>query len=169
LKKHREDTRRRITDELLTEMTVWSPVERMRLFRTWVRGSLSVIHLHVLTLLEADGPMPMGRLADALDVSVASATGIVDRMEGRGLVERRAQAADRRVVEVHLTPDGAAVFPHMAEERRAHLEGFLGQLSDRELGSLLVGLRALHRARAAHAATADVPSDPSPAPARAQA
>ena len=48
----------------------------------------------------------MGDLAEELDVSVASATGIVDRMEQRGLVERRHGPDDRRVVMVDLTATG---------------------------------------------------------------
>lgn len=143
----RAETRRRITDDLLDEMTAWRPADRMRTFRTWMQGSLSLIHLHVLTILEAEGPRSMGRLAEALDVSVASATGIVDRMEQRGLVERHPHPGDRRVLEVHPTTRGLAVFRDLGAERRARLETLLGALSDRELGSLLVGLRALHRAR----------------------
>ena len=151
----RRRVRRRITEDLLEEMTAWSPAERSHLFRTWSRGSLSLVHLQVLTILEVEGPLAMGRLADSLDVSVASATGIVDRMEQRGLVERHAQAADRRVVEVHPTEAGAAVFRDLRSERRSRLEAVLEHLSDRELASLLVGMRALHRARAGMAAGTD--------------
>ena len=49
-------------------------------------------------MLDTEGPTSMGRLAEALDISVASMTGIVDRMEERGLVERRHEGKDRRVV-----------------------------------------------------------------------
>ena len=55
--------------------------------------------------------MPMGALADSLDVSQASATGIVDRMEQRGLIERRRDDDDRRVIRVPLTADGRASSP----------------------------------------------------------
>jgi len=152
----------RLVDEVIEEMTAWSPAERIRTFRSWMRGSLSLIHLHVLTVLEADGPQPMSRLAEALDVSVASATGIVDRMEERGLVERRPSTVDRRVVEVHRTEAGVAVFQGLREERRARLRALIGTLSAAELRALLTGLRALHRARsertdagAAHARPTD--------------
>lgn len=151
LRESRERARRRLIEEVIDEMTSWSPSERVRTFKTWLRGSLSLIHLHVLTVLEAEGPLPMGRLAEALDVSVASATGIVDRMEDRGLVQRRPSQADRRVVEVHQTDAGAAIFAGMQAERRAHLSELFGMLSARELNGLLIGLRALRRARRSHA------------------
>jgi DNA-binding MarR family transcriptional regulator len=147
LKNSRVPDRAAITDELLDELTAWSPKERAGAFRLWLRGSLSLVHLHVLTILEADGSLPMGRLADALDVSVASATGIVDRMAQRGLVERRQDPDDRRVVIVHLTEAGATVFRDLATERRRHLSALLDRMTERELKAFLVGLRAMRRVR----------------------
>lgn len=152
LKTSPDQARRRLIDELLDEFAAWSPSERIRAFQRWLRGSLSLIQLNVLTILEVEDGLPTGRLAEAIGVSVASATGIVDRMVDRGLVERRPGTADRRVVEVHLTPAGSAIFTGLLAERRAHLEGLLDRLSARELRSLLVGTRALHRARREHAA-----------------
>ncbi len=142
------ESRSRVTDDLLDELTSWNPRERVGVFRTWLRGSLSIFHLHVLTVLETDGPLSMGRLAEALDVSVASATGIVDRMEQRGLVERRHQADDRRVVLVFPMDAGVAVFREMDARRRSGLALLLRELSDEELAGFLGGLRALRRARA---------------------
>jgi DNA-binding MarR family transcriptional regulator len=133
--------------EVVDEMTSWNPRERMLAFKSWLKGSLSLIHLHVLTILEADGPLPMSHLADVLDVSVASATGIVGRMEERGLVERRHDSSDRRVVLVVPTEAGAAVFRDMRQQRREHLLGTLGRLSETELQSFLVGLKAMRAAR----------------------
>jgi DNA-binding MarR family transcriptional regulator len=140
-------TRRATLDDLLDEMTSWGPRERAGAFKHWLRGSLSLVHLHVLTVLQMNGPMPMSKLADELDVSVASLTGIIDRMEARGLVERRREPADRRVVIVHRTQAGDAVFGEMAAERRKHLEILFDRMTDEELESFLVGLRALRRVR----------------------
>lgn len=135
--------------ELVDEMTSWSPRERMNAFRSWLKGSLSLIHLHVLTVLEADGPLPMSKLAETLDVSDASATGIVGRMEERGLVERTHGETDRRVVLVRATAAGDAIFSDMAEHRRQHLTRLFARLADDELAGLLTGLRALRAARVA--------------------
>lgn len=135
--------------ELVDEMTAWSPRERMSAFRSWLKGSLSLIHLNVLTVLEADGPLPMSHLAEELDVSVASTTGIVGRMEERGLVERSHGEADRRVVLVSPTAAGIAVFRDMTEHRREQLTKLFGRLTDDELAALLTGLRAMRTARLA--------------------
>jgi DNA-binding MarR family transcriptional regulator len=132
---------------IVDELSAWRPRDRTSMFRRWLQGSLSIVHLHVLTILEAEGPLAMGKVAESLDVSVASATGIVDRMEQRGLVERRHDSGDRRIVLVHPTDAGLAVFTDLEEHRRVVLGTTLALLSNEELKSFLVGLRAMHRAR----------------------
>ena len=136
-----------LQQELLDEMTAWSPRDRGGAFKTWHRDALSLVHLNVLTTLEAEGPLPMSRLAEAMDVSDASATGIVDRMEKRGLVERRHGTGDRRQVLVHATDAGARVFRDIATNRRAALSGVLAELTEDEMAALLTGMRAIHAAR----------------------
>jgi DNA-binding MarR family transcriptional regulator len=133
--------------ELLDEMTSWSPGDRRGAFKAWHRYDLSLVHLNVLTDLETEGPLSMKRLAEVMDVSDASATGIVDRMEKRGLVERRHDTADRRVVLVHPTEAGAGVFSEMADHRRQMLSQVFAELTPAEMAALLVGMRAIHSAR----------------------
>jgi DNA-binding MarR family transcriptional regulator len=134
---------------LAEELSSWGPRDFLFTFLRLHKGSLSMIHLTVLTLLEVDGPVPMGRLAELLDVSVASITGIVTRMEARGLVERAHAQHDRRIVLVHATAAGIDVFRHIAEQRRAGLHRLLARMSDAELTGFLAGHRALRAARAA--------------------
>ena len=128
-------------------MTGWSPRDRGGIFKSWHRHALSLVHLNVLTELEAEGPLSMRRLAEAMDVSDASATGIVDRMEKRGLVERIHGTDDRRVVLVHATDAGRQVFTDMAAHRRQGLAKILGELTAEEIAGLLIGMRAIHAAR----------------------
>jgi DNA-binding MarR family transcriptional regulator len=134
--------------ELLDEMTDWTAKDRGPSFKAWHRHSLSLVHLNVLTTLEFEGPMAMKRLAEAMDVSDASATGIVDRMEKRGLVERRHDTEDRRVVKVHITAAGSKVFSDMVAKRREMLGAILKVLTAQEISGLLLGMRAIHAARA---------------------
>jgi len=110
-------------------------------------GSLSIVHLNLLMLLRFNGPLTMSRLADLLDVSVASATGIVDRMEKKGVIERKRSDEDRRVVEVHVSDQGEQVFIAMQAERQAQMARMLSGVSDQDLNALLTGLRAVREAR----------------------
>jgi DNA-binding MarR family transcriptional regulator len=68
---------------------------------------LSPAQCHVLHLIEPGRPLPMSRLANTLSCDASNVTGLVDRMEARGLVERRPSAHDRRVKVLQLTPAGA--------------------------------------------------------------
>jgi DNA-binding MarR family transcriptional regulator len=140
---------RPLVSEVVDELSSWSPREFITAFQRWHRGELSLTHLNVLTLIQALGPQSMTRLAESLDVSVASMTGIVDRMEKRELVVRQRDGADRRVVLVVPAPGGAEVFRELDARRRQGLAKILGQLSDEQLEGLLAGHRALRAARQA--------------------
>jgi DNA-binding MarR family transcriptional regulator len=60
--------------------------------------------------------VPMGSVADGLLNRAADTTRLVDRMEKAGLVERRRDESDRRVVLVRVTPAGSAAFVAVAAE-----------------------------------------------------
>lgn len=97
------------TDAVVTELLALVARERASHLRRWCRQDLSLAHLHVLQALEAEGRLPMSRLAGILDVSFSNATGIVSRMEDRGLARREHDETDRRVVFVTLTERGRQV------------------------------------------------------------
>ena len=139
--------RQAVLGELLDEFATRTPASAMRHMRHWPGGALSLIHLNVVAVLDLDGPLPMSGLAEILYVSQASATGIGDRMEQRGLVERHRGDEDRRVVRVALTDEGRKLITSMANERRDRMAMMLEQLDDDELEGFLKGARALHRAR----------------------
>jgi MarR family transcriptional regulator, organic hydroperoxide resistance regulator len=67
---------------------------------------LSFPQAHALRLLEPERPMPMSALAERLFCDASNVTGIVDRLEARGLVERRSAEGDRRVKALAITPAG---------------------------------------------------------------
>ncbi|SCK18489.1 DNA-binding transcriptional regulator, MarR family [Streptomyces sp. WMMB 714] len=68
--------------------------------------SLTGAQARVLALLARE-PSPMRKVARKLKCEPSNVTGIVDRLESRGLVERRADPADRRVKLAAATDEGA--------------------------------------------------------------
>ena len=133
--------------QVLDELTLHAPSGFMKFMRRWPSGPVSLVHLQVLMLLDGEGPHAMHVLAQALDVSQASATGIVDRMEQRGLAMRLRDEDDRRVIRVALTDSGRQFLATIAAERRERLALVLAELTDDELEGLLLGSQALRRAR----------------------
>lgn len=73
------------------------------------RRNLTTSQLATLRQLGRDGPLPAGRLARGIAVSQATITGVVDRLEERGLVTRSRDPRDRRLVVVDLTETGLQV------------------------------------------------------------
>ena len=141
-----DEARRSLIEQLLNEVTAWSPRDRASAFKRWHMGSLSIVHLSLLSVLEARGAQPMGVLADEMDVSVASATGIVDRMEKRGLVERQHGAEDRRVVLVLPTERGLKLVRMVGDHRRARFAMAMRRLDETQLTALLSVLRTIRAA-----------------------
>jgi MarR family transcriptional regulator, organic hydroperoxide resistance regulator len=68
---------------------------------------LSPMALKLLYTLEPGAAEPMSALAETLFCDASNVTGIVDRLEARGLMERRDSPRDRRVKLIALTDDGA--------------------------------------------------------------
>jgi DNA-binding MarR family transcriptional regulator len=75
----------------------------------------------------------MSRLADLLDVSVSNATGLIDRMEERGLVERVRVPDDRRVVIVRASAEGARQRDAIEALKQDRMRSILERLSPRQL------------------------------------
>lgn len=120
-----------------------------------LRHGISMAQLHILTSVQRRGEMTMSQLADMLDVSLSSATGLVDRIEERGLLERVRIVEDRRVVLIRLTPAGV----RLLEEADALSDEIMRSVLRRlDRGQLAGVAQAVANLRAAVTA----PSDPNP-------
>ena len=64
----------------------------------------------------------VGELAHRLQAKPHGVVALVSRCEEHGFVERRPSATDRRVVEVHLLPEGERVLQHLAGLHRTELQ-----------------------------------------------
>jgi DNA-binding MarR family transcriptional regulator len=84
-----------------------SLANRWRLMAALEDYGLTFPQAHALRLLDPERPLPMNEIADRLVCDASNVTGIADRLESRGLIERRAGAGDRRVKVLALTPAGA--------------------------------------------------------------
>jgi MarR family transcriptional regulator, organic hydroperoxide resistance regulator len=138
-------------------------VARMRraMASVWHDRSISKTGLVVLIQLEIHGPVSMSRLASLLDVGLPNMTGIVDRMEEQGLVERVRDERDRRVVVVSATPRGRAMAEELESIRRQRLRELVVALGPSDRQSCLRAFRALREA--AERLDGDDPAAP-PAP-----
>jgi DNA-binding MarR family transcriptional regulator len=103
---------------------------------------LSPAQCHVLHLIEPGRPVPMGQLAETLACHASNVTGLVDRLESRGLVRRRPSAEDRRVKVLDLTPSGSRLRTQLLDRMTAP-PATLERLTPREQQALVRILRRL--------------------------
>jgi DNA-binding MarR family transcriptional regulator len=141
------------------------------LLTRWIRrvpteADLSFPAAATLVRLTLDGPRRLTDLAVAEGVSQPGMTQLVTRLEGEGLVRRRADPADRRVVLVGATAEGAALVDRRRQQRAEQLRRLLDTLTAAERDSIEAALPAL--LRLAQAGVAALPASraaPAPAPA----
>jgi len=111
-----------------------------------LRQGISMAQLHVLHLVESHGEMAMSRLADMLDVSLSNATGLIDRVEERGFVERIRVPADRRIVMVRLTPAGVQMLDEIETVQEQILRRVLDRLDPTQLAGVASAMLDLRNA-----------------------
>ena len=122
-----------------------------------VRMGVSMAQLHIMYTLQRNGEMPMSRLADVLQVSLSNATGLIDRIEERGFVERTRVPEDRRVVMIRVTDAGRRMLEEVdaiSSDLLRSVFGRIGRSQAAAVGRAIADLR-----RGLEEATG-VPSDP---------
>src|SRR4051794_494863 len=111
-----------------------------------VKAGISMTHLHILWVLEHHGDVTMSRLAELLDVSLSNATGLVDRMAERGLIDRVRVPNDRRVVLVRPSEQGARIRDEIEAIKQDRLRSILGRLPSERLERVLGAISDLREA-----------------------
>jgi DNA-binding MarR family transcriptional regulator len=105
-----------------------------------VRHGVSMAHLHVMSMLDRHGELPMSRVAELLGVSDSNATGLVDRMEEHGFVERVRHPEDRRVVLVRISDRGRQILADVEVLRDDLIVRIMGRLDTAQLERLAAAL-----------------------------
>ena len=92
---------------------------------------LTTAQAKALTVLQADRPLPLRALAKLIHLDPSNLTSVVDRLEERGLIERRGSTDDRRVKGLLITPAGSALADTFREQLGADLGPLAGMAPER--------------------------------------
>jgi DNA-binding MarR family transcriptional regulator len=87
----------------------------------------------------------MSDLAEALDMTPASASALIDRMDQRGFVTRRSDPDDRRTVLVELSRRGQHILDVMEQGSSDHFSRVIEKMTNDERDALATTLRAFVR------------------------
>jgi len=130
-----------LVKEIADGVAALSGRHRCAVARRVHQSGISLGHLQVLWILQEHGPLPVSRLAEWLGIGVPNATGLLDRMEQRGLVERVRDAGDRRVVLARQTDLGRDAVAELDGWRAGMVEQVLAPLATDQLALIAAGLR----------------------------
>ncbi len=114
-----------------------------RILRQQADLGLTPSQATALATIWREGPLTLGALADTEHVTPPSMTKVVERLEELGLIERRADATDRRRVLAAVTPAGEALLAEARARKDALLATRIAELDDVQLGRLADALDVL--------------------------
>jgi DNA-binding MarR family transcriptional regulator len=117
----------------------------VRMVRRSHVGTLGPASAAALATLVRSGAMRLGELADVEGVTPAALSRVVAGLERDGLVQRRADPADRRSVFVDATPAGRTAISELLAGRAALLAQRIGTLSPADRAALLDGVAVLEQ------------------------
>lgn len=123
----------------------------------WLSVDLTMPQWKVLMTLHAGEAATVGELAQALRVRLPTISGILDRLEAHGLVQRASDTRDRRVVRVQLTDSGTQLAGRLVRIGQQRFEEALAPLDEGELAIVVRAFELLARS-AERAARATAPN-----------
>ncbi len=122
------------------------------------RSGISVAELQILRVLREEGSSPMNRFSAETMLSQPTITGVVDKLEQRGLVERVRSREDRREVLIAITAAGNDSFVKGMDLHREFVARVFSVLEDDEADAVATLLKKLADASDAFASAPEVPS-----------
>ena len=108
------------------------------------QGNFSLPQILILDVLKDKVSMRMGELAKYLSVSMAAATGIVDKLVKSGFVTRAGSPHDRRIVNISITAKGKKMVSEFNRARQKTIIEVFGALSGTDRDKYLEILSKIH-------------------------
>jgi MarR family 2-MHQ and catechol resistance regulon transcriptional repressor len=125
----------------------------MHAYKARMRGILSEVssaestpsRVMVVIVLRKHGALPMGSIASYVGLPKSNITALVDDLEAEGVLRRRRDEADRRIMHVELTPKGRALCAREYDAYVHSLASIFDVLPEGERDAMLAGLERMTR------------------------
>lgn len=101
------------------------------------KDSITGAEFGMLYTLSRRGPQIVTAMAQTFDVSVSHITHVVDLLENKGYIKRLRSQSDKRVVELHLTEEGAQLAEELTKQKMEYFRKKFAILEDTELQQLI--------------------------------
>ncbi len=120
-------------------VTIWRRLQKVnqiiqrRLQRDFCEKGITTAQFELLAALRKHKALSMKRISEILTVTGGNVTGLIDRLEKKGLAKRQRSKKDRRVINVTITPEGDRVYDQVIDEFEENLFNILSELSNGDL------------------------------------
>lgn len=111
-----------------------------------VAEEVTLTQYRTLVVLASRGPQSLAALAEAIDVTPPTATRMCDRLVRKGLVLRRHERGDRRLIRLSLAEKGQTLVDAVTERRRAEITDLLKAIPKEQQTALVDSLQRLSAA-----------------------
>jgi DNA-binding MarR family transcriptional regulator len=133
--------RDRIVDAVLSASRVLVAVAARSLGD--VAEEVTLTQYRTLVVLASRGPQSLADLAEAVDVTSPTATRMCDRLIKKGLIARRHDRGDRRLVRLTLAKTGHELVDAVTKRRRVEIARLLGAIPAKQQAALVDSLQRL--------------------------
>ncbi|MDD5604807.1 MAG: MarR family transcriptional regulator [Dehalococcoidales bacterium] len=142
----------KLLDKISADLLSVSPLIHRGLRRKLVMTTLAnanlpitPLHIEIMRLLSESGELPITRIGEALNITKAQMTHLINRLSEMEIVERRAGVSDRRIVNIALTQKGKELIRSHDSKLRAAARETLSCLSQEELENLATALESIQK------------------------
>jgi DNA-binding MarR family transcriptional regulator len=104
---------------------------------------LSASQLHCILVLNEMGPLPPSKIAQHIMVNSSTVTGVIDRLEKKGFLERMRNSKDRRVITIALTEKGKELANNAPLPVQERMIKGIRALTEKERDQIIQALRTL--------------------------
>lgn len=107
--------------------------------------SVTAAQLNCLLALHENGPLPPSQISKMVMVKSSTITGIIDRLEQKGLLRRLRNSPDRRVITIQLTASGEKLADNAPPPIQQKILDGLAKLSKGDIERIVNSLRMITR------------------------
>jgi len=101
--------------------------------------------LSVISVLTKNGEQKVSDISEKMGLSNSTVSGILDRLEQKGIIERKRNKDDRRVVKIYLVKGSQQICREFHRKREEYFAHLLKKLSEQEISDIIKGLEILNR------------------------
>lgn len=124
---------------------IWTRINKIeeRSLTAGLGDKISITEIHIIEKIGTNQPSRMSAIAKLLGITLATLTVACDKLENKGFIQRIRDAADKRVVNVSLTPRGETVYAYHKQFHNRMISAALSDLSTEETELLTSSLKKL--------------------------